>query len=169
MKKIIIGCGILFVLGAGFVFLMFYMISRPKFRDVSKEQPFSEIVKNKIRTKRKTLIVQYPGIPINENYVYHLEDGSSFGIDSDLEKLEEIAVDTEITIDKIELHTGRVSGTTSAYLFGKVYSEETQQEYAFQYSWGNYHSLQEDNPYWTFELAFWQDEPLAKKYFIEVP
>ncbi|MFI8605965.1 hypothetical protein ACIGCP_15980 [Cellulophaga baltica] len=90
-------------------------------------------------------------------------------MNSDLEILAEIPIGAAVQIDKIELHTNRVSGTSSAYLLGKVYSKEKQESYSFQYTWGDYHLLYEDKPYWTFELAFWQDEPLTEKYFIDVP
>ncbi|WP_405410470.1 hypothetical protein [Maribacter sp. Asnod1-A12] len=169
MKKIIIGCGILLVIGIGFVFLLFYIFSKPKFKDVTKQKPFAEISNKTLSTKKRTSILMYPGIPIKENYKYHLEDGSSFGMDSDLEEIVSIPIGAEVTIDNVELHTGRVSGTTTAYLFGKIYDKGTATEYPFQYSWGDYHSLYEDNPYWTFELAFWQELPLTQKYYIDLP
>jgi hypothetical protein len=169
MKKIAIGCGIFLVVGIGLVCLMFYILSLPKLKDSSDQKPFSEIVNKTLTTKKRTLILVHPGILKNENYTYHLEDGTSYGMDSDLEVIAEIPIGSKVTIDKVELHTGRVSGTTSAYLFGKVSPKGTQKEYTFEYTWGNYHSLYEDTPYWTFELAFWQDAPLTKKYFIAVP
>lgn len=169
MKKILIGCGIIVVVVIGIIVLVFFLMSRPKFKDVSGEQPFVEIVNKTISTKRETLILKYPGIPVDENYVFHLEDDTSFGMNSDLPTIVELPIGTEIRIEKVELHTGRVSGTTTAYLFGKVYSDETKEEYLFQYSWGNYRSLQVDKPYWLFDQSFWQDEPLDGKYFIDVP
>ena len=169
MKKIAIGCGIFLVLGIGALAFIFHLVFRPKYRDVSNEKPFLEIVNKKIVTKKPTLVLKYPGIPIKENYTFHLEDGNSFGINSDLEVLAEIPIGTEVSIDKVELHTGRVSGTTSAYLFGIVYSADKQETYAFQCTWGDYHVLYEDKPFWTFEQAFWQDEPLTEKYYIKVP
>jgi len=169
MKKIVTGLGIFLVLGIGFMAFMFYLISRPKYRNVSKEKPFSEIVNKKLTTKKPTLILKHPNTVKDENYTYHLEDGTSFGMDSGLEVVTEIPLETEVIIDKMELHTGRVSGTTTAYVFGKVYDKKTQKDYTFQYTWGDYHFLYEDKPYWTFQSAFWQDEPLTEKYFIEVP
>lgn len=169
MKKVLIGCGIAAVLLIGFVVLVFYLAFRPKFKDVSNVAPFVEISGKTITTKKETLILKHPSVPTDENYIFYLEDGNSFGMNSDLPTIAAFPIGTEITIDKVELHTGRVSGTTSAYVFGKVYSEEKQQEYAFQYSWGDYRSLLEDKPYWIFEQAFWQDEALEGKYFIDVP
>ncbi|MDF4202092.1 hypothetical protein PXD56_03960 [Maribacter sp. SA7] len=168
MKKIAIGCGIFLVLVIGTVTLLFYILTRPKYRDVSKEKPFSEILNQKIITKRPTLILEND-LPRYEDYGYHLEDGSGFGMESSLEVIAKIPTGTELQIDKIEIHTNRVSGTSSVYLFGNAYSKEKQENYGFQYTWGNYHTIYEDNPYWTFELAFWQDEPLTEKYYIDVP
>ncbi|MDO6471322.1 hypothetical protein [Maribacter sp. 1_MG-2023] len=168
MKKVAIGCGIFLVLVIGTVTLLFYILTRPKYRDVATEKPFSEILRQKIITKKPTLILNYD-LPIYEDYSYHLEDGNGFGMESDLETIVEIPIGTEVEIDKIEIHTNRVSGTSSVYLFGNVYSQEKQESYSFQYTWGDYHLIYEDNPYWTFELAFWQDEPLTEKYFIDVP
>lgn len=168
MKKVAIGCGIFLVLVIGTVTLLFYILTRPKYRDVATEKPFSEILSQKIITKKPTLILNYD-LPRYEDYSYHLEDGNGFGMESDLETIVEIPIGTEVEIDKIEIHTNRVSGTSSVYLFGNVYSQEKQESYSFQYTWGNYHLIYEDNPYWTFELAFWQDEPLTEKYFIDVP
>ncbi len=152
-----------------FAIFLFWMASRPKFKDVSNQKPFVEVVKKRIATKRKALIMKYPGNPIDEKYNMVLEDGTGFGLEADLPTYATLPIGTEVHIDKVELHTGRVSGTTTAYLFGRVYSEATAQEYLFQYSWGYYHSLQEDNPYWTFDTAFWQEEALEGKYYIEVP
>ncbi|WP_291966198.1 hypothetical protein [Maribacter sp.] len=168
MKKIAIGCGIFLVLVIGTVTLLFYILTRPKYRDVSKEKPFVEILSKPIITKRPTLILN-EDLPRHEDYSYHLEDGNGFGMNSDLEIVAEIPTGTEVHIDKIEIHTNWVSGTSSVYLFGKVFNKEKQQNYPFQYTWGNYHLIYEDNPYWTFELAFWQDEPLTEKYYIDVP
>ncbi|WP_299321146.1 hypothetical protein [uncultured Maribacter sp.] len=168
MKKVAIGCGIFLVLVIGTVTLLFYILTRPKYRDVATEKPFSEILSQKIITKRPTLILNYD-LPRYEDYSYHLEDGNGFVMESDLETIVEIPIGTEVEIDKIEIHTNRVSGTSSVYLFGNVYSQEKQESYSFQYTWGDYHLIYEDNPYWTFELAFWQDEPLTEKYFIDVP
>jgi len=128
---------------------------------------YSEVVNKQLTTKKVILLIENPEIPIYEEYVYHLEDGNSYGMNPNLTIAAEIPIGTEVTIDKVELHTSGVSGTTSAYLFGKVYSEEKQQEYTFQYIWGDHHVLYENEPYWTFKLAFWQDEPLTEKYFIE--
>lgn len=169
MKKVLIGCSIAAILVVGFVVLVFYLAFRPKFKDVSDTPPFVSIVNKKITTKTKTLVAKHPGIPQDENYPFHLEDGTSYGMDSGLPTIVELPVGTEIIFDRVELHTGRVSGTTSAYLFGMVYSEEKQQEYAFQYSWGDYRSLLQDKPHWVFERAFWQDEALEGSYFIDVP
>ncbi|WP_179354464.1 hypothetical protein [Winogradskyella vidalii] len=148
---------------------MFYKLTLPKFRDSSTERPFSTIINEKLLTKKKVLIIKNPNKPTSKNYIYHLEDGNSYGMDSELEVVDEIPIETEVIFDKAELHKGRVSGTTTAYLYGKIYSTENQKEYAFQYPWGNYHALYEDQPYWTFDLAFWQDETLTEKYYIEVP
>ena len=167
MKNILLACGIVLVSILVLICLMFFVLSLPKYRDGSADKPFSEIVNKKLTTKKKVLILLYPGIPKYETYAYHLEDGSSFGMDSGLEVIAEIPIGTEFIIDKVELHTGRVSGTTSPYLFGKIYSEEKKEEYAFQFTWGDHHSLYEDKPYWTFKLAFWQDQPLTQKYFIK--
>lgn len=152
-----------------FALFLFWAASRPNFKDVSDKSPFVEVVDKRLTTKRKTLVMKYPGNPIDEKYTLVLEDGSGFGMDADLETFATLPIGTEVRIDKVELHTGRVSGTTTAYLFGEVYSRETEQEYLFQYSWGYYHSLQEDKPYWTFDTAFWQEHALEGKYFIEVP
>lgn len=167
MKKILLGCGLVLVLGFGILYLIFYKFSTPKYRDSSKDKPFSTIINKKLITKKTVLIIKHPENPISENYSYHLEDGNSYGMDSDLEIVAEIPIGTEVHIDKAELHKGRVSGTTSAYLFGKIDSKE--KEYTFQYPWGDYHSLYEEKPYWTFKLAFWQDEALTEKYVIEIP
>lgn len=169
MKKVVIGCGIALLVGVGFLALILYLSFRPKYKDVSDVSPFAEIVGKKITTKRKALIVAYPGEPVNKNYLNQLEDGTAFGFDSRLPTLVELPLGTEVVIDKVELHTGRVSGFTSAYLFGRVYSEEKQQEYAFQYSWGEHHVIYQDKPYWDFGLAFWQEEALEGKFYIDVP
>ncbi|MBP1840720.1 hypothetical protein [Formosa algae] len=169
MKKILIVSIILLVCGLSVMVIFFYTLSTPKYKDVSKEEPFVEIVNKKLTTKRHIQILKDPDTPIHADYSYHLEDGNTFGMDSGLEIIAEIPIGTEITIDKSELHTGRVSGTTTAYLFGTIHLENTQQTYAFQYSWGHYHTLYEDTPYWTFDLAFWQDTALANKYIIAVP
>lgn len=168
MKKIAIGCGIFLVLVIGTVAILFYILTRPKYRDVSTEKPFTEIVNQKLTTKRPTLILNYD-IPKYKDYSYHLEDGNSFGMDSDLETIAEIPTGTEVVLDKIEIHSNWVSGSSTIYLFGNIYSEEKQRSYAFQYTWGDYHLLYEDNPYWTFNLAFWQNKALTEKYYIELP
>ncbi|MCH3884959.1 hypothetical protein [Tenacibaculum aquimarinum] len=169
MKKIVIGCGLFLVIGFCFMCLMFYTLTLPKYRDSSKDKPFSTIVNKKLITKKPVLIIINPDTFKDENYKFHLEDGSSYGMDTELEVITKLPIGTEVTIDKVELHTGRVSGSTSAYLFGKVYSEEMQKSYNFEYTWGNYHFLYEDKPYWTFKIAFWQDEPLTERYFIDIP
>ncbi|TDT46993.1 hypothetical protein CLV90_1060 [Maribacter spongiicola] len=168
MKKIAIGCGIFLVLVIGTVTLLFYILTKPKYRNVANEKPFSEILSQKIITKRPTLILNYD-MPKYKDYSYHLEDGNSFGMESDLQMIAEIPTGTEVEIDKIEIHTNWVSGSSTIYLFGNIYSEEKQENYSFQYTWGDYHLIYEDHPYWTFELAFWQDKPLTEKYFIDVP
>ena len=168
MKKIAIGCGIFLVLVIGTVAILFYILTRPKYRDVSSEKPFTKIINQKLTTKRPTLILNYD-IPKYKDYSYHLEDGNSFGMESDLETVAKIPKGTEVIIDKIEIHSNWVSGSSTIYLFGNIYSEEKQRSYAFQYTWGDYHLLYEDNPYWTFELAFWQNEALTEKYYIELP
>ncbi|MFD2589117.1 hypothetical protein ACFSQJ_19490 [Croceitalea marina] len=169
MKKIVVGCSIAFVLTVGIVITSFYLVFRTKKRDVSNEAPFEEITKQKITTKVKTQILKYPTPTVYEDYNYHLEDGTGFGMNSELKIIAEIPVGTSITVEKVELHTGRVSGTTSAYLFGSVFIVDKQEEYFFQYSWGDYRSLYQDRPYWVFEKGFWQEEALEEKYFIEVP
>jgi hypothetical protein len=101
MKKIAIGCGILFLVGMGFVVLMFYILSLPKYRDVSNEVPFNGFVKKDITTKRETLILKYPGNPTDENYIFHLEDGTGFGLNSDLETIVALPIGTKVTIDMV--------------------------------------------------------------------
>lgn len=160
---------IFLLLGFGLMCLLFYVIFSPKYRDVSNEKPFSEIVNKKLVTKVDIQILANPDLPIDEQYIYHLEDGTSYGMNSELEILAEIPVGTEFTIDKVEMHTGTVSGSTTAYLFGQIFSEESEVNYKFVYNWGNHHFLYEDKPYWTFEQAFWQSEPLNRKYFIATP
>ncbi|TPN82799.1 hypothetical protein [Aquimarina algicola] len=169
MKKILKGFGIVFGFGLLLIILMFYWLSKPKGKDVSQVKPFVDIINTKVTTKRPTLILLYPGQPIDKNYIYHLEDGNSFGMNSDLETIFKMPNGTEVIIDKVKLQTGRVSGTTSCYLLGKVTDKKTKQTYAFQYSWGNYYFLGEDKPYWKFEQAFWQDKPLTDKYYIKIP
>ncbi|GGG46795.1 hypothetical protein [Bizionia arctica] len=166
MRKIVIASGIFLIVCIGFIF---YFLFKPKYRNVSNEKPFSEIVNKKLITKKRALLLNPIDSSKDENYSYHLEDGTSYGMDSGLEIIAEIPIATEVIIDKVELHTGRVSGTTTAYLFGKVYSEDIQGCYNFQYTWGDYHVLYEDKPYWTFPLAFWQNQPLTEKYVIKVP
>ncbi|MDX8553522.1 hypothetical protein MK851_07780 [Tenacibaculum sp. 1B UA] len=169
MKKIILGCSILLILGFSLICLIFYTLTLPKYRNSSKDKPFSAVINKKLITKRLILIIKNPDIPASEKYTYHLEDGNGYGMDSGLEIAAKIPIGTEVMIDKAELHTGRVSGTTSSYLFGTIYSKKNQKEYAFEYSWGDYHTLYEDEPYWTFKLAFWQNKALTEKYFIKVP
>ncbi|WP_396632139.1 hypothetical protein [Maribacter sp. R86514] len=168
MKKVAIGCGIFLVLVIGTVAILFYILTRPKYRDVSSEKPFTEIINQKLTTKKPTLILNYD-MPKYEDYSYHLEDGNSFGMESDLKTVTKIPTGTEFSIDKIEIHSNWVSGSSTIYLFGNIYSEEKQKSYAFQYTWGDYHLLYEDNPYWTFNLAFWQNGALTEKYYIELP
>lgn len=169
MRKVFIGIAIVAVVVIGFVVVIFYIAFRPKFKDVSDVPPFVEIVNTRLTTKRETLMLEYPAIPQDQNYAFHLEDGTAYGMDSDLPILARLPVGTEITIDKVEMHTGRVSGITSVYIFGKVYSQENQPEYTFQYTWGEYHFIYQEEPYWTFEKAFWQTEALEGKFYIEVP
>jgi len=169
MKSILIGCAIVVLVIVLLIVLSFYLISQPKFKNVSDVEPFKAIINRKLTSKKKTLILKYPGKPKDANYVFVLEDGTGFGMNSNLPTIVVLPIGTEVIFDTVELHTGRVSGTTSAYLFGKVYSSKTHQEYLFQYHWGHYHSLNEDKPYWTFEKAFWQDKSLDKKFHIDVP
>ncbi|CDF79338.1 hypothetical protein BN863_16260 [Formosa agariphila KMM 3901] len=169
MKKILLGFVTLLLLGVGLVVLIFFVLSLPKTRDVSNEPPFSNIVQKDLITKKQLLIVNDESIKQDKDYTYHLEDGSSYGMDSGLEVVATFPVETAVTIDKVELYTNRVSGTTTPYLFGKIYSKELQAYYTFQYAWGDYHIIYEDTPYWSFPLAFWQDEPLSETYIIDVP
>ncbi|WP_299780686.1 hypothetical protein [uncultured Formosa sp.] len=164
MKKTVLGLGI--VLSIAF---MYYFLYSPKYKEVSQEKPFSEILNKKLTTKRYAVILKHPEHSIHEQYNYHFEDGNSYGMDSGLEIIADIPIGTEVVLDKAELHTGRVSGTTTAYVFGTIYSKEKKKRYDFQYPWGDYHLLFEDTPFWTFKLAFWQDKPLTQKYFIKVP
>ena len=169
MKKIALGCGGFLILSFSLVAFVFYYLSLPKYRDVSNEEPFSEIVNKTLITKKEVLILQHTDVKKDENYLFHLEDGNHYGMDSGLEVIAALPIGTAVTIDKVELHTNRVSGTTSAYLFGKAKSHDQKEEYTFQCNWGDHHVLYEDIPYWTFNTAFWQDKPLTKQYIIKAP
>ena len=144
---------------------MMYLAFRPKFSEVSDKRPFSGFVGKKMTTKIPSAIAVNPESR-PKKYSFVLEDGTGYNVKA-LDVKAEIPVGTEFVINNAELHTGRVSGTTSAYLFGTIILEDIR--YEFEYTWGHYHSLQVDKPYWTFEQAFWQETELMEKFFIKVP
>ncbi|MFD0796632.1 hypothetical protein ACFQZJ_04115 [Maribacter chungangensis] len=169
MKKAVIGLVIAVVVGIALFILYVYMVLAPKQSDVSNIAPFAELMSQPVTTIKETIIITYPSVPPDEDYAYYLEDGSGFGMDKSLQVLAELPIGTKVNFDKVTLLTGGVSGTTSAYLFGTVFSEEKQKSYNIFYNWGEYRSLSQDQPYWFFGETFWLDKPLEKKFFIEVP
>lgn len=76
---------------------------------------------------------------------------------------------TLFIIEKAQFITGGVSDTTSCTVYGRVYPKEKGKEYPFQYGWGDYRSLYENEPYWNFNVAFWQEKALDSKFYIDVP
>jgi len=169
MKKIFKGCAIIAVVAIFFVALLGYLTFRPRYKDASNHKPFSDIVQKRVSTKRAVILVDDESSLINDSYSYSLEDGTMYGLNSNLKTVLELPVGTQVYIDKAELHTGSVSGTTSAYLFGKFYDSKTNKEYSFQYNWGYYHSIYEDKPYWTFKKGFWQTASTDQKFYISKP
>lgn len=95
-----------------------------------------------------------------------IEDNTNYRM-ADLNKEIDVPVGSTFTISSVELHTGSVSGTTSAYVFGEITLEE--KTYQFEYVWGYYHSILNEEPYWTFDQAFWMENELEERFFIEVP
>lgn len=169
MRKVIIGCAIAGILGIGLFILYIYMVLTPKTKDVSDVAPFAELMNRPVKTVKRTIIFEHPITAPNENYPYVLEDGTIFGLQANLKKIVDLPVGTTVTFDLANFITGGVSGTTAAYLYGTVFSEEKQQTYPFVYYWGDYRSLYEDRPYWFFGETFWLEQPLEEKFFIEVP
>ncbi len=139
----------------------------PKQSDVSSEKPFSDLIHRKLITKTPVVLAKNPASN-PKKYSYIIEDNTGYGIEN-IEKIADIPAGTEFKITSVQFHTGRVSGTTSAYIFGTVFIKEHKKEYSFEYTWGDYHAIYEDKPYWKFPLAFWQDVALEEKYFIKVP
>ncbi|MGF1557668.1 MAG: hypothetical protein ACFCUL_01085 [Flavobacteriaceae bacterium] len=169
MKNSVWIATIIIVAVVGLVVLIFYLALRSKRLDVSMELPFAEVVNKKVTTKRKVLILKNYTPPVDEKFPFILEDGSSYGLGTTLEILAEFEAGSEVVIEKSILLTGGTSGVTTPYLFGRIYSEKNQKEYSFHYTWGNYHFLYQDNPFWTFPLAFWQDEAIEDKFYLDVP
>lgn len=141
-----------------------YLLFKSKTTDVSKEQPFIELISHKLTTKRKAIIALNPENNTNETYPYVIEDNSNYGIDN-LTIIAEIPLGTEITIHSAKLKKGGVSGTTTACVYGNI--QIKNKDYPFSYIWGNHHWLNEEKPYWTFALAVWQDEALKDIYFLK--
>lgn len=141
-----------------------YLLIKSKTTDVSKEQPFNDLISHKLTTKRKAIIALNPENSTNETYPYVLEDNSNYGIDN-LAIIAEIPLGTEITIHSTKLKKGGVSGTTTAYVYGNI--QIKNKDYPFSYAWGNHHWLNEEKPYWTFPLSVWQDEALKDNYFLK--
>ncbi len=139
----------------------------PKYSDVSSEKPFSDLINRKLVTKTPVVLAKNP-TSNPKKYPNIIEDNTGYGIEN-VEKIAEIPIGTEFRITSVRFYTGRVSGTTSAYIFGKVYVKEHKKEYPFEYTWGDYYVIYEDKPYWKFPLAFWLDQALEEKYFIKVP
>ncbi len=168
MKNIlvIVASVIVFILGA--LALIFYLALRSKNLDVSNERPFSGVVNKKITTKRKIVILKNYVQPLDKNYPFILEDGSGYGFDTTLEVLAEFDAGTEIVLEKAVIHTGGTSGMSIPYVFGRVFSEKNQRGYNFNYTWGNYHFLNQDKPFFSFPLAFWQDDALEEKFYFDL-
>lgn len=153
----------LIILISSTFFLLLYLSLRPKFLDVSDLSPFAEIVGKTLTTKKISIIAENPDHQ-SKNSANVLEDGTGYNM-ADLTKVADIPIGTKMKIHSAELHYGRVSGTTSAYIFGTVYLDNGK-SYDFEKTWGSYHSLYEDQPYWMFEESVWQDSALKGKYFL---
>lgn len=153
---------IILVISILLVFIL-YLYVRPKSLDVSHLSPFSDVVGKALTTKKRSIIATNPDNQRKRSKNV-LEDGTGYKM-ADLTKITDIPIGTSMKINSVELHYGRVSGTTSAYIFGTVYLDSGI-SYDFEKTWGYYNSLYEDKPYWVFEQSVWQDSILDGKYYL---
>ncbi|WP_123897811.1 hypothetical protein [Aureibaculum marinum] len=138
---------------------LFYYVLRDKMLDVSKEEPFVELINKQLTTKKRCVLAKNPGLPIKDSHPYIIEDGSSYRIE-DIEIIKEIPLASNFTIQSVELHKGAVSGATICYVFGSITLEN--ETYPFCVSWGRKNAIENSN--WVFPQSFWQEKEYDQEF-----
>ncbi len=149
-----------------FIVFAFYEALRTKTKDVSKKNPFNDLIGANLTLKRDIILAKNLKEFYLEQIYFLTKDEELF---EGVQKIEVIPKGTKITIESATFHTNGTSGSTTNNIVGTVLVKKLMKEIQFEYSWGSYNMICIEEPcdYWTFPLAVWQEKQDFKKYFIK--
>jgi hypothetical protein len=148
-----------------FIFAL-YEALRTKKTVVSNKSPFVEIIGKKLTLKRDAFLAKNLEEFSYEEIYYLSEDRKN--IFEGVKIVAELKAGTEIVIKSATFLKNGTSGITRSNVVGSVYVDALKKEINFEYEWGNFrYSLYEidNDEYWTFPKAIWQEEQDYRKYF----
>ncbi len=162
-KILIIG---IFLVAA--VLLLFYWVLSSKSKEVSALSPFSSWIGKPVILQRPMIVVQVSEMERTQED-YTLLEVTHPALDQ-YKQIDSLPPGSVITFDKALLVKAAVSGSSTIYMIGRIKDPRQGNEYPFAYSWGEFHFLFQENPYWTFPIAPWQLSADTTHYHLpEIP
>jgi hypothetical protein len=161
-STILIGI-ILFIVVMGYFIIKTLFI--PKTTHVNKEDPYQNYIGKTLTLKEEvTLAENLPNFVFKEPFFITTQKELFEGI----EPTEVLPVGHDIKLIDAFHQKEKISGVTTSYVIGEVYSPTLNKTIRFEHSWGYLHDFCVEEPchYWTFEKAIWQNEEDNAKYFM---
>jgi len=136
-------------------------VLRPRNKDISNKEPYNKVV-DKIYTTKQVCYLHIDALKGKKSKAYSLR----MEIDRP-EYFIKIPIGTEMKIKSAVSSYGAVSGTTSEYLEGTIYVKELNREVKFNYYWSDKTYLSDNNYYYIYELAPWQNKRIPYKFDLD--
>jgi hypothetical protein len=161
-KKIIM---ILLITGTAivlFFILALFLTLRTRKKSLTQDFPYAELIATEHTTKRVCYIAKNYEHFVNE-HPYLLKSTKEFF--SEAGETYEIPIGTALQLTGAKAFTGGTSGTTSNYVFGRIYIEALQQEVEFEYNCDAEKPLElsDYNNYRVYPITPWQENALPIK------
>lgn len=148
-----------------FVMLLFYSIM-PKRKEVTDQEPFKTIIKEKLNTTETTYLYQQVKYRSTFSAFILFQEKQA---DSQLTFIEELPQGVNLKINKIIVLTNGISGIQHCICDVSLKSEKLNKMIQAEYYWGQHHAICLEEPcnYWTFGKAVWQIQADCSKHFLK--
>lgn len=156
------------------IFLIFYYTLKDKVKDVSNQQPFSEIVGKTLTLQRPVTLVKNDvgSGSVRDYQLYDAADEFQGMTDDDKIIRIPVAAGTKINIKSVKMIKNAVSGFSRPYVIGTIQLPESGEVVEFDYSWGK-QSIEKlfdkIDKRWSFPLAVWETEINTEVYALPEP
>lgn len=162
MLKTLFAALVVIVLGVG---LPFYIVLRHRTADVSDREPFRALMGDPMKLQRDMQLVRVPE-PERIDGSDELWELARPPLDNH-ELLHRFSAGATVTLHRAMIRTGGTSGVSNTIVFGAVRADGT--DHPFSLYWGEYHFLNQEQPYWTFPDAPWNVSSPTSRYELPTP